>query len=429
MSAAPLARAETIAVGSELLALGRVDTNSAAIAGRLESLGIDLVARSIVGDQLQHLELAVRTALARADLVILTGGLGPTDDDLTRLAVASALGRGLAEDPVQLSRIVDRFARRGLAMPDINRRQALLIDGALRLDNPTGTAPGQWIDLGAQAVALLPGPPREMEPMLDALVAGPLGARAGSSRTHRRVLKIVGRSESAVESTLQPLYTAWRAAVPAIDATILAARGRIELYLSARSDDAGAAATVLDAAAAAAAAALDRIVYSTREETLEEAVGALLHAAGWRLAVAESCTGGLLAVGLTDVPGSSGWFEGGIVPYANALKTSLAHVPEAAIANHGAVSEPVARALAAGARKACGTEVGVGITGIAGPGGGSDEKPVGTVFIAVSTPSVEACRHARFVGDRVVIRQQSVTVALDMVRLALDGRDPDGGAR
>lgn len=419
----PLARAEIIAVGSELLALGRVDTNSGVISAALAGVGIDVVARSIVGDQVTHLEMGVRTALQRADLLLLTGGLGPTDDDLTRQAVASALGRGLHEDAGQLERIASRFARRGLAMPELNRRQAMLIDGALRLENPNGTAPGQWIDLGAQAVALLPGPPREMVPMLQELIAGPLGARAGAARTYRRGLRVAGRSESSVEATLQPLYARWRGAPVAIDATILAALGRIELHLFARSTDGATAQATLDAAIEEAALALGPAVYTTRDETLEDLAGRLLQASGWRVAVAESCTGGMLGQHLTDVPGSSAWVEGGVIVYANALKTTLADVPAALVVEHGAVSEPVARALAAGARRRCGAEVGIGITGIAGPAGGTEAKPVGTVFIAVETPAVALSRHARFVGDRAVVRQQAVSAALDLLRRALTGLD------
>lgn len=429
MSPAPFARAETIAVGSELLALGRVDTNSPAITARLATLGIDTVARSVVGDHLGHLELAVRTALQRADVVVLTGGLGPTDDDLTRQAVASAIGRGTHEDAVQLERITERFRSRNLPMPDINRRQAQLIDGAVRLDNPNGTAPGQWIAVGDQAIALLPGPPREMAPMLEALVAGPLAARTGAVRTHTRGLKVAGRSESSVEATLQPIYAEWRVASPPIDATILAALGRIELHLFTRSADERAAAAALDAAIDRAAAALGPSVYTTRDEGLEELAGRLLREHGWRVAVAESCTGGLLGARLTDVPGSSAWVDGGVITYSNALKTVLADVPAALIAAHGAVSEPVARAMASGVRVRCATQVGIGITGVAGPDGGTEAKPVGTVFIAVHTPEVAACRHARFVGGRDVVRQQSVSSALDMLRLALTGQDPLGGVR
>jgi nicotinamide-nucleotide amidase len=424
MTLAPFARAEIIAVGSELLALGRIDTNSAVITDRLAGLGIDVVAKSIVGDHLAHLELAVRTALQRADVVLLTGGLGPTDDDLTRQAVSQALGRGMREDAAVTARIAERFASRKMPMPEINRRQALIIDGGERLDNPNGTAPGQWIDLGAQAVALLPGPPREMVPMLDALVSGPLGARSGAARTHRRGLRVVGRSESAVEAALQPLYARWRQAATPIEATILAALGRIELHLFARGEDADATVAVLDAAVADATEALGAVVYTTDDETLEEVAGRLLKARGWRVAVAESCTGGLVGARLTDVPGSSAWVEGGVIVYSNTLKTTLAGVPAALIAEHGAVSAPVAQALAAGVRRACGVEVGIGITGIAGPDGGSVAKPVGTVFVAIDTPEIAACRSPRFVGDRAVVRQQSVSTALDMIRLALTGRDP-----
>jgi len=429
VSAAPFARAETIAVGSELLALGRTDTNSGVIAGRLARLGIDVIARSIVGDHVGHLEIAVRTALQRADVVVMTGGLGPTDDDLTRQAVAAALGREMHEDAVQLERIAERFQRRGLPMPDINRRQAMLIAGAVRLDNPNGTAPGQWIDVGGQAVALLPGPPREMEPMLDRLVEGRLGARGGEDRTYSRGLKVAGRSESSVEATLQPLYAEWRASEPPLDATILAALGRIELHVFVRSRDRVRAEDRLTRAVAAAAEALGAAVYTTTDESLEDVAGRLLREAGWRVAVAESCTGGMLTARMTDVAGSSAWVDGGVVAYSNALKTQLADVPAVLIAEHGAVSQPVALALAAGVRARCGTQVGIGITGIAGPDGGTDAKPVGTVFIALHTPALVACRSAHFVGDRAVVRQQSVSAALDMLRLALTGHDPVGLAR
>ncbi|MGI8671654.1 MAG: molybdopterin-binding protein, partial [Luteitalea sp.] len=323
MSVAPFASAEIIAVGSELLALGRVDTNSGVITARLAALGIDVVARSAVGDQVAHLEMAVRTAVRRADLLVLTGGLGPTDDDLTRQAVAAALGRRMYEDPEPLARIAARFANRGLPMPEINRRQAMVIDGAVLIDNPHGTAPGQWIDLETGAVAMLPGPPREMSPMLDALVSGLLGARAGAARTFTRGLKVAGRSESHVETVLQPLYPAWRSGTPSIDATILAALGRIEVHLFARSASARAAEQVLEAAIAAAAAALGPCVYTTANETLEQVAGGLLRVNGWRVAVAESCTGGLLGASLTEVPGSSAWVEGGVIVYSNGLKTAL----------------------------------------------------------------------------------------------------------
>jgi len=409
-------RAEIIAVGSELIALGRVDTNSVHITGRLAALGIDVVAKSIVRDHRGDLAMALRTALARAQVVVVTGGLGPTDDDLTRDALAEVLDRAMHEDAEQLARIDERFKRRGLVMPEINRRQALILEGAARLDNVHGTAPGQWVDLGERAVLLLPGPPREMKPMLEVVLERYLQPRAPAWRTFRRAVRVVGRSESHVESMMQPLYAAWREAGTPIDATILAAYGRIDLHLFTRAEDDAAAGRVLDPAVAQAVAALGDCVYATDDQELEAVAGDALRRRGWRVGVAESCTGGMLGWRLTSVPGSSAWVEGGVIVYSNALKTSLADVPAALVAEHGAVSEAVARALAHGVRTRTGADVGVGITGIAGPDGGSDAKPVGTVYVAVETPDTAWCRHARFVGDRAIVRQQATSVALELIR-------------
>ncbi len=422
MNARPmLERAEIIAVGSELIALGRVDTNSRHITRRLADVGIEVVATSIVRDHRGNLTTALRTALTRAALVVVTGGLGPTEDDLTREALADALGRDMHEDAEQLARIADRFARRGLEMPANNRRQAMIIDGAARLDNTYGTAPGQWLDLGAQAILLLPGPPREMTPMLESVIATYLPGRTPDLRTFRRIVRVVGRSESLVEATMEPLYAAWRDGGVPIEATILAAYGRIDLHLFTRATDAAAASVVLDHAIAQATRALGDAVYATDDRDLEAVVGAALAARGWRVAVAESCTGGMLGWRLTAVPGSSAWVEGGVVVYSNALKQSLADVPGELIDAHGAVSEEVARALASGVRRRTGVEVGVSITGIAGPEGGSEAKPVGTVHLAVETPRGAMCRRARFVGDRAIIRQQATAAALDLLRRAVLG--------
>lgn len=425
MSATRFTRAEVIAVGSEMLALGRTDTNSGHITGRLATLGIDVVARSIVRDHQGDLVAAFRTALARADLVVVTGGLGPTDDDLTRAAAAEALDRGVTEDAEQLARISDRFARRGLPMPDINRRQAELLDGAVRLDNEHGTAPGQWLALDRQAVLLLPGPPREMVPMLERVLTTLLAPHAGAQRTYRRTVRVVGRSESHVESLMQPLYAIWRERDDAVEATILAAYGRIDLHLFVHAVTPDDASRVLDDAVAMATDALGSCVYATDDRDLEQTVGDALTRRGWRVSTAESCTGGMLGWRLTSVAGSSAWVEGGVVVYSNQMKTTLADVPPELIAAHGAVSDEVARALASGVRTRTATEVGVAITGIAGPDGGSEAKPVGTVFIAVDTPDGALSRHARFVGDRAVIRQQAATAALDMLRLVAEGRASD----
>lgn len=424
MTQPAFARAEVVAVGSEMLALGRVDTNSARIAERLAPLGIDVVARSIVGDRQADLVATLRTALGRADLVVVTGGLGPTDDDLTRAAAAEALGVGTYEDAQQLDRIAQRFATRGIEMPDLNRRQAQILDGAIRLDNAYGTAPGQWIAYGAQAVLLLPGPPREMIPMLEAVAVSHIAPRAGAQRTYRRIVRVVGRSESLVETAMQPLYAEWQQATHPVDATILAAFGRIDVHLFVRAIDEAEAASVLDPAVASAADVLGSCVYATSERHLEDVVGEQLMARSWQVATAESCTGGMLGSRLTSVAGSSAWVAGGVVAYSNALKTTLLDVPDALIAEHGAVSESVARAMASNVRARTGAQVGVSITGVAGPAGGSDAKPVGTVFIAVETPEASACRHARFVGDRTVVRQHSTTAALDMLRLATIPHDP-----
>ncbi len=426
MSETPiLERAEIIAVGSELIALARIDTNSRHITRRLAEVGIEVVATSIVRDHRGNVTTALRTALSRADLVVVTGGLGPTEDDLTREGLADALGRGMHEDPGQLARIAERFARRGLEMPENNRRQAMIIDGAVRLDNAYGTAPGQWVDLGAQAVLLLPGPPREMTPILEHVIATHLAGRTPDLRTFRRIVRVVGRSESLVEATMEPLYAAWREGGVPIEATILAAYGRIDLHLFTRATDPAAAATVLDQAVGQAARALGDAVYATDDRDLEAVVGAALAARGWRVAVAESCTGGMLGWRLTAVPGSSAWVEGGVVTYSNALKQSLADVPGELIAAHGAVSEEVARALATGVRRRTGAEVGASITGIAGPEGGTEAKPVGTVYLAVETPRGAMCRHARFVGDRAIIRQQATAAALDLLRRAVLGLPQD----
>lgn len=417
----PVTRAEIIAVGSELIALGRIDTNSVHITGRLAAYGIEVVAKSIVRDHRGDLATTCRTALVRAGLVVVTGGLGPTDDDLTREALADALGRTLHEDAEQLARIEDRFKRRGLVMPSINRRQAMLVEGAVRLDNPHGTAPGQWVDLGDRAVVLLPGPPREMKPMFEHVLTTYLGPRAPILRTFRRSVRIVGRSESHVEAAMQPLYARWRDGGVPIEATILAAYGRIDLHLFVRATASALAAQLLDPAAAAAVEILGDCVYATDDQELEAVTGAALQARRWRVAVAESCTGGMLGWRLTSVPGSSAWVEGGVVVYSDALKTTLADVPAALIAEHGAVSEGVARALAGGVRGRTGADVGVSITGIAGPDGGSDAKPVGTVFVAIETPDGAWCRHARFIGDRAVVRQQATAAALELVRRAALG--------
>ena len=418
----PIANAEIIAVGSELLTASRLDTNSLAITERLRALGIALRAKTVVGDRASDLAAVFRGALGRADLVILTGGLGPTDDDLTRDVVARELERELVEDPAITDAIRQRFARRGLVMPEINRRQAMVPRGATVLPNPHGTAPGLWVEAGDQIVVLLPGPPRELIPMLDGPVAAALAQRTEGTALYTRIVRIFGRSESHTEEAVRSLYGEWAHASPPIDVTILAARGAIDLLLSTNAASPEAAAAILELEARRAAAILGDDGYSTDGEPIEMVVGRLLKDRGWRLAAAESCTGGLVLKRLTDFAGSSDYVEGGVVSYSNAMKTSLLGVAPQVIDAEGAVSETVAAQMAAGVRKMTGAHIGIGITGIAGPGGGSDLKPVGTVMIAVETPDTRVVRTKRYSGGRDLVRDLSSHAALDIVRRLLMGR-------
>ena len=416
--------AEIIAVGSELLGSTRVDTNSLFLSDKLSALGIDLRMKSVVGDERDDLAALFRQALTRADIIVLTGGLGPTADDLTRDVVADGLGLPMVEDDRIVSRIRARFARRGMTMPEVNRRQAQVPRGALVLENPHGTAPGLFIDhageRGRQIVILLPGPPREMQPMFDLVCAGPLRDRAGEERTYRASLFITGRGESHVEQLAQPIYSRWRDATPPVSTTILAALGQVELHLTLRGKDEARSTATLARARDELVSVLGDDVYSTDGRVMEEVVGDLLKARGYTIAAAESCTGGLFTSRLTDVPGSSAYVRAAVVAYACEDKSSLLGVPPELIASHGAVSEPVAVAMAEGIRERTDADVTVGITGIAGPGGGTDTKPVGTVVIAVIVPGQPAyVRTYSFVGGRAMVKFQATQAALDRVRRLL----------
>lgn len=414
--------AEIIAVGSELLGWSRLDTNSLFVADQLARLGIELKGKSVVGDDRQRIEQHFRQALDRADLVVFSGGLGPTDDDVTREAVAGALGLEMAEDEEITARIRQRFARRGLEMPAVNRKQAMVPRGATWIPNPNGSAPGLWIRVGHRLVVLLPGPPRELQPMLSGLCApgGVIGEGAGAERLHRVSLYTTGLGESQVEAVVQPIYSRWVAEPDPIETTVLASPGQVELHLTMRSADADAARARLAGAAASLREALGDAVYSTDGRRLPEIVGQALRDRSLTIAAAESCTGGMLLERLTSVPGSSGYVQGGVVAYSNELKVRLLGVDPALIEAHGAVSEAVAAAMVDGLRARTGADVGVAITGIAGPHGGTPAKPVGTVVIGLAAGRRPlSVRTHLFAGDREMVRVQAVQTALDRVRLAL----------
>ena len=410
-------KAAIVAVGSEMLTPFRVDTNSLFITERLNAVGYDVRLKAVVGDDIGELARLVGDARQWADLIVITGGLGPTEDDITRDAVARVLGVPLEVDEQIVDHIRQRFARRGMTMPEINRRQAMVPRGATVLANPNGTAPGLRLDHGSAAIVLLPGPPREMKPMLESVIAEHLAARAGGAALYRRVLKITGRAESDVDAHAQPVYGKWTTQPVPISTTILAVLGQIELHLTAEAVSGADADAALDKAVRELEDVLGPSVYSTDGRSLEMVVGDLLRERKLTIAVAESCTGGLLTSRLTDVPGSSDYVERGIVCYSNRAKHELADVPEALIVEHGAVSEPVARAMADGIRARAGTDIGIGVTGIAGPGGGTPQKPVGTVAVAVALADEVRVRTFQFIGGREMVKFQAAQSALNMTRV------------
>jgi len=331
----------------------------------------------------------------------------------------------MSEDPAIVEKIRARFERRGLTRPEVNRRQAMVPRGAIVLDNPNGTAPGlfidhQWQGRGRRIVILLPGPPRELQPMFDGVCAGPLRERAGTERTYRTSLFITGRGESHVEQKAQPVYSRWRDMTPPIATTILAAMGQIELHLSVRDTDEARAKATLARAKEELLAVVGDDVYSTDGRVMEEILGDLLKERGYTIAAAESCTGGLFTSRLTDVPGSSTYVRASVIAYAYEDKTALLGVPSEMLNAHGAVSEPVAVAMAEGIRERTGADVTIGITGIAGPGGGTPDKPVGTVVIAAIVPGQPAyVRTYTFLGGRAMVKFQATQAAMDRVRRML----------
>ena len=413
-------KAEIVAVGSEMLTPNHIDTNSLFITGRLNELGIEVQGKAVAGDDRLLLKSIISDALRRCDLLILSGGLGPTDDDLTRDVVADVIDQPLEYHAYIFEQIDRRFQSRGLRTPEINRRQAMVPRGAAVLPNNNGTAPGLWIEHQHKFIVLLPGPPRELKPMFETVIQERLLGHIGASRLFRRLLRVTGQSESSVEEKMQPLYAKWLAASARITTTILASLGQIELHLTAVASSADEGHRALDSAVADARSVLGRNLFSASGETMQEVIGGLCRERRLRISAAESCTGGLVMTRLTEVPGSSAYVDRGVVVYSNQAKIDLLGVPAALIEQHGAVSEQVAEAMAIGMARMSGTDLAVGVTGIAGPTGGTPEKPVGMVAIAAAWArqgNVDArVRTFKFVGGREMVRFQASQAALDMIR-------------
>jgi nicotinamide-nucleotide amidase len=408
-------KAEIIAVGSELLTPDRLDTNSLFLTEELNKLGIEVLRKTIVGDNSEELSDAFAGALKRVELVISCGGLGPTADDLTRETVADLLGRKLQRDDRILHAIETRFRSLRREMPEINVRQAMVPEGAEVLDNVRGTAPGLWIEPGDRVIVLLPGPPKEMRALFEAAVAPRLARRSTGLRLLHRELRVTGLGESHVEQRIAPIYKRYED----VHTTVLSAPGEVQVHLRLWSDQPDQANKTLDEIERGFDIALTDRIFSRDGEALHEVVARELTLNNTTIAVAESCTGGLLAQRLTSIAGSSSFFLGGVVCYSNERKTAWADVPPELIATKGAVSPEVAVALADGIRRRVGSALGLGVTGIAGPGGGSEEKPVGTVHIALAHSAGVVERTLALPGDRDAIRWQASQVALDMVRMHL----------
>lgn len=408
--------AEIIAIGSELLTSNRTDTNSLWLTDKLNRIGIDVKLKTIVGDDDARLEETIKDAVKRSRVVLTTGGLGPTEDDVTRKVVARALGKRLSLDEKVLEEIRERFRSFGVAnMPERNSRQAMVISGAQVLSNPNGSAPGLFLEHEGCAVALMPGPPREMKPMFENHVQSRLEKLAGDVHFATRVLRVAGLGESAVDEKIAPIYTKYENP----QTTILFNSSEIEIHLRAHARTEADAETLLDDLALKIEQELGNSAFSFRGETMEEVVGRRLAMTGFTLAVAESCTGGLIAQRLTGVPGSSRYFTEGVVTYSNESKVRLLGVDKKLIREFGAVSQQVARDMARGVRHRAKSDFGLAVTGIAGPDGGTEEKPVGLVFIALADDAHTEHKRLMIPGDRELVRWRASQAALDMLRRRL----------
>ncbi len=410
-------RAAILAIGSEMLGPERQDTNSLWLTARLEEIGIPVVRKAIIGDDPDAIVRELATSSREASLLISTGGLGPTADDVTAGAVARWLDAPLVRNADFVARMRARFEARGVRMAAVNEKQADFIEGAQVLENPRGTAPGFRAKKGSCEIVVLPGVPSEMREIMLQSVLPDLARRAGGVVARRRVLRIAGMGESAVEEMVEPVYARWKAH----PVTILASPGEVQLHLRVSGAPADAEATI-DAMERDFRSVLGARVFGDETQDLPSAVGRLLRDSGKTLALAESCTGGMVASLVTDVPGSSDYFLGGVVSYGNAAKEGLLGVSPETIRARGAVSEESVLEMARGARERFDADVAAAVTGIAGPGGGSTEKPVGLVWFGISDRDGAATAKRRFfVGDRAHVRRSASVHALELVRRHLVG--------
>lgn len=404
--------AEIIAVGSELLTPTKTDTNSLWLTEKLNEIGIEVKLKTVVGDDELRLEEAIRDAVKRSDVVITTGGLGPTEDDVTRRVSARAIGRELVYKEELENDLRERFRRWGREMPEINKRQAFVIEDSKILPNPNGSASGMSVILNGKFLVVLPGPPRELQPMFENFVLPELSDLAGDVVFRKRILKVSGMGESAIDEAIAPVYSKYKN----VQTGVLFNKSEVEIHLTAQAENEREADKINAELAEKIVEKLGIAVFSTEGEEMEEVVGRLLAENKKTLSVAESCTGGLIGERLTDISGSSAYFIEGVVAYANEAKIRALAVAPELIEKHGAVSKEVAEAMAKGMRERAGTDYAISVTGIAGPTGGTQEKPVGTVFIGFADETRVKSLHIVLPGDRYLIRWRASQAALDYLR-------------
>lgn len=405
-------KAEIIAVGSELLTPEKIDTNSLWFTEKLNEIGIQVKLKTIVGDEIEPIKSILKQALTRSDLIIMTGGLGPTEDDITRQAVAEVVEKPLFFSEQVARSIEEKFARMNRPMPEINKRQAFIIEDAQILPNENGTAVGMLVEYENRKIVVLPGPPRENQPMFKNFVLPILEKRPVKKVFKRRILKVSGMGESAVDEAIAPIYSRY----DNVKTSILFNRSEVEIHLTAEAESTKKANMLLEELAEKISEKLGIAVFTTNGETMEQVVAKLLKDRGKTVAVAESCTGGLISMRLTEIPGSSQYFIEGVVAYANQAKVKTLGVSEELIKKHGAVSAEVAEAMAKGIREKSGTNYAISVTGIAGPTGGSSEKPVGLVFIGYADDKQTRSLKLILPGDRHLIRWRASQAALDYLR-------------